>query len=823
MIYTKLKLIIIFVVLLLLILLIKFLYNHYVNNTNTIDTLETFNNAIDLLNKYKSIDVSVINDDSSLETSIYQWSTLLQNMQEDSNKIKAIGLYKPNVVINGITYSKLGDMLSLNSDFSPPLKDDFTLLLNRSSSDIKTPIDYNLIVSFGNNNLPTYYRELQDKIDNTNLAAIKTSLNNCINYNYYLQSIINNNKNNITSNIVDIITSQMDFMINTQSIKLLNILDNNQDTMKYPIDNNTVIVLPLGLDISIKSADTYYDIMWNNNINLNKILLHKNNIAFLPNNNFKNVPDTSKLNYKTFENINIFQFIQSEIITYLQNICNDIINIYNNTTNTKLLVYLNLTTNMSDVKVILQVLNNIQQDTQFNLEIDNANNETDEDTNINTYTNNKTYTDTIRANKNIDTNFNNTELYIQLNQFKNTNTFLGNIITLILDNNKTYYYNYVKFKPSELIFFDYSKTNPEITLTASSSVVIKNDSLLDNINSIFKNMSYNINNLNANRTIFLKIKPHLYNLSQFQNSIADNTLDFFPLQIYEPVAPPGYVNLGHIFCNTKDDLNKIKSSNNVACIPIHCAKDVRDWVASDKVFEYNKNNVYWALYKNPYIGTFIAVNKSQLPPGKVRKVIACVAKCTAIEELTKADNCARKYQQINKSIMDTVMQPQDLVGNTEDQIYLNKIKSQSDNIARLKNRAQQMQISIDKSNIINEEMNKSKLQDYVDTQQRNIGLVVKKLENDNNTIKANINIPIEALNNIIDTINNLDTLSQIEKENIINKVVTNATKLSNNTISQSQYNNNLNQILRSCPQYDTSSLVKKDLVADVCYGCGTPD
>ena len=120
-------------------------------------------------------------------------------------------------------------------------------------------------------------------------------------------------------------------------------------------------------------------------------------------------------------------------------------------------------------------------------------------------------------------------------------------------------------------------------------------------------------------------------------------------------------------------------------------------------------------------------------------------------------------------------------------------------------------------------MNKSKLQDYVDTQQSNFGLVVKKLENDNNTIKANINIPIEALNNIIDTINNLDTLSQIEKENIINKVVTNATKLSNNTISQSQYNNNLNQILRSCPQYDTSSLVKKDLVADVCYGCGTPD
>ena len=822
MIYKRLTLIIIFVVLLLLILLSKFLYNNYVNNTNTTtntnttDTLETFNNAIDLLNKYKSIDINVINVGSSLETSINQWTTLLQSMKEDSNKVKAIGLYKPNVVINGVTYSKLGDMLSLNSDFSPPSKDDFTLLLNRSSSDIKTPIDYNLIVNFGNNNLPTYYRDLQDKIYNTNLAAIKTSLNNCINYNVSLQTIINNNKNNITSYITKIITSQMEFIINTQSIKLLNILDNKntQNNMTYAISNDTQIQLPLGLDISIKSVDTNYDIMWDSNINLDNILLHRNNIVFIPNNNFNNVPDTNKLNYKTFENINIFQFIQSEIITYLQNLCNDIINIYNNTENTKLLVYLKLTTDINDVKTISQKLNDIQINTQFNLE-NNTYNYTEDDTETDT----DTYTDI-----NIDTDFSTTELYTNLNQYKNTNTLLGNIITLILDNNKTYYYNYVIFKPSQLEFINLtSNSAPNTTLTAASSVVIKNDSLLSNINSIFKNMSYNINNLDANKTIVREIKPYLYNLKQFHNSIEENTLDFFPLQIYEPIAPPGYINLGHIFCNTKDDLNKIKSSNNVACIPIHCAKEVREWVSSDKVFEYNKNNVYWALYKNPYIGTFIAVNKAQLPSGKVRKVIACVAKCTAIEELTKADNCARKYQQINKSIMDTVTQPQDLVSSTEDQIYLNKIRSQSDNIARLKNRAQQMQISIDKSNIINEEMNKSKLQDYVDTQQRNIGLVVNKLENDNNTIKTNINIPIEALNNIINIIKNLDTLSQIEKENIINKVVTNATKLSNNTISQSQYNNNLNQILRSCPQYDTSSLVRKDLVADVCYGCGTPD
>ena len=37
-----------------------------------------------------------------------------------------------------------------------------------------------------------------------------------------------------------------------------------------------------------------------------------------------------------------------------------------------------------------------------------------------------------------------------------------------------------------------------------------------------------------------------------------------------------------------------------------------------------------------------------------------------------------------------------------------------------------------------------------------------------------------------------------------------------------KYNANLNNILKSCPQYDLTGLVKKTTVGDVCYGCGTP-
>ena len=825
MIYTKKIIIIICCIILGVILLINFLYNKFVKNTNNI---ELFENAIDLVNKYKSSEVNNIHTDSASETSIYPWTTILQNI-DDNNKIRAIGLYKPNVVLNGVIYSKLGDMLSLNSDFSQPLKTDFTLLVVRNSSDIKPPIGYNLIVNFGNNNLESFYTELQDKLDNTNINAMQVSLNNCFNYDITLQNIINNNKQLIHTNVINLITLKTFLSVNINaSINLSTILENQindiRNTISFSINNNSEIHLPVGIDVSITSGDGKYDITWNNNnVNLNNIKLNSNaNFNSQINklsNNFSNIPDNNKFKYTSIQNINIFKYVQPEIILYLQNICNDIINIYNNTKNTKLLDYLKLASDITQVKTLLQTLSQLSSQLSSQYNNDSISPDLDIYTNTNTGS---------------DLNFSETPLYIKLSEYKNINTLLGNIITLILSNSNNYYYCYVIFTPSQLVFSSTSITNTNTEMqsatliqgtrnqiTYADNLIINNSK--DNLNTIFNNITYNINN-DINTSIIRNFKPPLHNLLQIQNAMSTRTIDFFPLKIYEPIAPPNYISVGHIFCNTEDDLNKVKLSNNVACIPQQCIRNIREWVASDKVFEYNKNNIYWALYKNPYIGTFISVNNpQQLPPGKVCKVVACVAKCTAIDELTKADNCARKYQQINKSIMNNITQAPDLVASAEEQIYLQKIKQQSDNITRLKNRAQQMQISMDKAGIVNEEMNKSKLQNYVDTQQRNIEMVVNKLENDNNNIKTNINMPLNAINNVINVIKNTDTLSQIEKDILVNKIITTATNLSNNTISETQYNIILNKILKSSPQYDMTGLVLKDLVADVCYGCGTPD
>jgi len=140
----------------------------------------------------------------------------------------------------------------------------------------------------------------------------------------------------------------------------------------------------------------------------------------------------------------------------------------------------------------------------------------------------------------------------------------------------------------------------------------------------------------------------------------------------------------------------------------------------------------------------------------------------------------------------------------------------------LQNRARQLQTDIDKSDVITAEMNKAKLQNYVDTQKRNIELVADRLERDDKKIQTNINIPLQVLNQIITMINNLPNLNTSQKTNLTDKIVSNAQAANSGLLTSSQYNANLNNILRSCPQYDLSGLVKKSVVGDVCYGCGTP-
>ena len=461
------------------------------------------------------------------------------------------------------------------------------------------------------------------------------------------------------------------------------------------------------------------------------------------------------------------------IVNYIKDLCSNIKIIYDTqNNNTDLLTYLKLAPNKNCVISILDIMNSFSDAT-------NPSN-----SNI-TF---KTIIDKI--NKDND------------NIKEDRITLLGMVIYIMTTINIDYTMIYLEMPLSTL----------GIHNIQSISLKQYNNPIMDYVSKVSTDISNKFNPYNATIN---NILPKINSMSLFITALNSKIISDFPLQIYKPIAPDGYSSLGHIFCNTKEDLQKIIDSKNVACIPSHCVKEMRDWVANDKIYEYNKNGKYWAIYLNPYIGTFISTNISAqiLPEGKVCKVVACVKKCSAVDDLEKADDCTRKYYNMNKKLTtDTSITP-NLVSNQEEIFYLDKLKTQSDSIAQLKSRAQNMQIDIDKATIVNREMNKNKLQTYVDTQKQNIDMVMNKLQSDKNKIQTNVNIPPETLAELKTLVNNSNDMTVAQKKIIVSKIIDNQLKM-----NQLKMSNN-KSLTHLCPQYDVSGLVKKSLVSDVCYGC----
>jgi hypothetical protein len=311
-------------------------------------------------------------------------------------------------------------------------------------------------------------------------------------------------------------------------------------------------------------------------------------------------------------------------------------------------------------------------------------------------------------------------------------------------------------------------------------------------------------------------------LTDLGNKISAGNLDMFSFKILAPIAPTNYVALGHIFVNITDNVDTIKANNKVGCVPKTCVKEIRNWRATDMIYEYSKDSVYFNIFYNPYVGTFIVNDRRGMPNGKVCKVIACVKQCTVVDDIIKADKCARNFQNINKSLIADKPLTLSLSTDEEDSYYLDKIAKQSQHIALLQNKARTMQVDTDKADIINKEYNKSRLQNFVDVQQRNIDLVMKRLENDKNKIDVNVTIPIEVINNITSLIHDSPNIPADVKKDMIDKIINNKTMADSNVITGAQYRANISKILKSCQDYDLNGFVRKDMAAQVCYGCEDP-
>jgi hypothetical protein len=828
--------------------------------------------SIDLLSKFKSNDAQIYASPTSnnLEMQIHSWSTKIYNMQSTSQQVKPISLYKPKLFVNGVQYCKLGDMLSQNADYSPPNENQFTVLIKQDGSDIKQPTKYELMVDLNlpnfNINYYTYDQYISNPISlNTILSNLK-SLNQTYNN---LNILIQNNLSNINDVLKTSVLNSSQVKINGANYSLAKLLENKQqqeiadlkDFFKSKgnksnfdnISNDLIANEPNANEPNANEPNAnepnaplveHFAFMdsWDNTVDvferafgrdpvytppkldendINSAITSSNIEISLPagvigyivtdgNSQYTTVPidipstldfgqkkDVRKImtllppipynnlpsrniGFLESQHISIFNNIPiTQIFDFLNSLCINIQTIYTNQNSNKgLLTYLKLANSIDDVNGVLDYIKQ----------------------NYDIYMN----PDTINKILTYETVSSNLEKYKDSNNTTNP-TLLGSILNILSTMKITYYTTYVKFMP-----IDIGIKNPQ-------AIAIKKftNNIIDNI----PNIAYDIN---ANYDYAKQIHKILSNLNSFTKFIGDlgnNEINYFPLQIYKPIAPDGYTSLGHIFCNIATDLDKIKETTNIACVPSHCVKVIREWVANDKVFEYNKNGIYWALYINPYTGTFVSTNKNaqQLPEGSVCKVVACVAKCTAVDELEKADDCTRKYYNLNKNLENESRKSSSttLVSDQEEVFYLDKLKAQSDSIARLKSKAQQMQTSIDKATIVNREMNKNKLQNYVDTQKQNIDIIMKRLKADKNHVDTNINISKETLLKLINMIKTSSGIPKAQKNVLINKLIENQ--------DFGLGDENLNEILNSCPQYDLSNLVKKTMVEDVCYGCDTPN
>ena len=420
-------------ILLVLIILIKKLYD---DNKNT-KTIEGFEDALDLLNKYKSTDVHILSDSTSsdIELSINPWTTKLHNLQS-TQKVKQIGLYKPHLVINGERYSKLGDMISLNTDYSPPNKNEFTLLIKRVGSDIKSPVNYNLLVNFGNPNIPSYYYQYDKFLDSQNtLSLVLNNLNNCLSAISNLNQILVNNQDNISLTIKNIIVSSINLQIgssNPISLNSLMQMDTNTSIgglIQTPIGANTLITLPMGIDANITTPDNQFNVNWNTNVDINSNISVRNILSQIqPNSIFRNFTNNNIIISST-QPINIFALTSpNTIVSYLQNLCNDILVIFGQSNiNPDFIKYLKLADSLEGVNNVLSAISSLQQ-TQTVLP-GLVNTPTPTLTSYNSNSQNVFGTNTV------------------LNAYANTNinTLLGGILNIIINKTNTYHYPSFKF------------------------------------------------------------------------------------------------------------------------------------------------------------------------------------------------------------------------------------------------------------------------------------------------------------------------------------------------------------------------------------------
>lgn len=314
------------------------------------------------------------------------------------------------------------------------------------------------------------------------------------------------------------------------------------------------------------------------------------------------------------------------------------------------------------------------------------------------------------------------------------------------------------------------------------------------------------------------ISQMINQLENLKFDLLENRFQHFPLKIYRPIPTKNYVSLGDVLFNHRNTNYNLRQPilDNIATIPKQCYKEVRDWLSVDKVYEYRDGDTYLAIFKNPYLQTFKAVTvPDTLPPGKVGKVVACVEGCRLLDDIIEADKCSKKFFKANKEIIEgTNLDPDNTIISRESTLYKNKIQDKQDRINTLKEVARRLQIQDDKANIINRQYNKQQLQNLVDNQRRNINTLVDELQDGKNRIDINVKFSYDKFQGLITILRENNSLPTTVADRIT-EIVDNSARQKLDALP----NEDVKEVLASCPTPETEGLVVKALVESGCFNC----
>lgn len=327
--------------------------------------------------------------------------------------------------------------------------------------------------------------------------------------------------------------------------------------------------------------------------------------------------------------------------------------------------------------------------------------------------------------------------------------------------------------------------------------------------SLYEYMDKVINNISQN----------IAELEDIQRAIDTNSFTHFPMRIFRPTPPPKYVSVGDVIFNHTDSNYITKKDpllETFACIPEQCVREVRDWLAVDRIYEYQQGDVYLAIFRNPYMQTFRAVTTpGMMPPGRLQKVVACVEKCRLLDDIIEADKCSKKFYKANKSIIESNNLDTDkVVNNRASAIYGNKIQEREKQINLLKEVTRKLQLQDDKADMVNREYNRAKLQNLVDKQRANISAVADRLSAQKGQIEVNVRFNYDKFSGIIYKLRESKVLPSVVADKVMTAVDT-AAKEKLDVLPE----NVVNEVLAACPTPNTEGLVLKSLVESGCYNC----